>query len=264
MPLSFVVASFCSIEVLQIVWINPVCKTIENRICVTTIETPFFIRVSPLMSDLPENRDIFSSLCFRKAPLYIHPESAWILEIDRDEEDLLSEMRKTTRYSIRKAQNDGVKTHISGKSEDIERFWKLYEITAKRQDFVSYSKKFIETEFKSFGDNIFWVLNEYAAAVIVLNENEGFYHHGASTHHPTASYAVQWEAIKELRRRGRKWYNFWGVWNDPKSPQAGLSNFKRGFGGFEESYVKTQDLPLSAKYWINYIVESARKKQRGF
>src|SRR3989344_7366159 len=174
-----------------------------------------FIRVCPLLVDTEANRKIFADLGFRRAPIHVHPEFAWILEL-KDDETLFAGMRKTTRYSIRKAEKNGIKTEISTRLEDIERFWKLYELTAERQEFTPFSKKYIEEEFRAFGDNVFWVFSEYAAAMIVLNDSEGFYHHGASTHHPTASYAVQWEAIKELRRRGRKWYNFWGVWNDPK------------------------------------------------
>ena len=223
-----------------------------------------FIRVCPLMEDTEENRLKFKSLKFKRAPVHVHPEFAWILNIDHDDETLFAGMRKTTRYLIRKAQKDGLTTEISTNPADIDRFWKLYEQTAQRQKFVPFSKNYIDAEFRAFRENTFWVFSEQAAAMLVLTPEEGFYHHGASTHHPTASYAVQWAAIQEVRRRGRQWYNFWGVWNDPKSPQAGLSLFKRGFGGLQESYVPTQDLALTSRYWLNYTIETIRKLQRGF
>jgi hypothetical protein len=36
-----------------------------------------------------------------------------------------------------------------------------------------------------------------------------------------------------------------------------------GFGGEQKEYVKTQDLIISPKYWLNYIIEKARKIKRG-
>src|SRR3989344_2601635 len=223
-----------------------------------------FIRVCPLMPDTPENRLQFKSLKFKRAPIHVHPEFSWLLNIDQPDEVFFVGMRKTTRYSIKKAQKDGIMTEISTNPNDIERFWKLYKQTAERQQFVPFSKEYIEMEFRAFGEQAFWVFSEHAAAMIVMTEDEAFYHHGASTHHPTASYAVQWAAIQEAKRRGKVFYNFWGVWDNPNHPQWGLSQFKRGFGGFQESYVPTQDLPLRARYWFNYIIEQARKLQRGF
>ncbi|MEK7615847.1 MAG: peptidoglycan bridge formation glycyltransferase FemA/FemB family protein [Patescibacteria group bacterium] len=219
-----------------------------------------FIRVCPLTLDSPEARLNFKLLNFKRAPIHVHPEHAWIVEL-KDDETLFAGMRKTTRYSIKKAQKDGIVAHIS---TDLEAFWKLYILTAQRQQFVPFSRKLLEAEFQAFGDDAFIVMTDHASAFVVTTEDEAFYHHGASTHHPTASYLVQWTAMQEARRRGKKFYNFWGVWDDPHSPQYGLSQFKRGFGGFQESYVPTQDFILTKKYWLNYIIEKIRKLQRGF
>jgi lipid II:glycine glycyltransferase (peptidoglycan interpeptide bridge formation enzyme) len=59
-------------------------------------------------------------------------------------------------------------------------------------------------------------------------------------------------------------YNFWGVVPETatKHPWAGLSTFKRGFGGAEEQYVHAKDLPLSLKYWLTYTIEKVRKMKR--
>lgn len=225
-----------------------------------------FVRVCPLMIDTVENRAIFTELNFKPAPMHVHPEFAWILDLRKTEDQLLADMRKTTRYTIRKAEKDGIVAEVSTDQDDIERFWKLYELTAQRQQFVPYSKKSIADEFRAFGDHAFWVFSSEAAAMIIIDGTEGFYHHGASTHHPTASYAVQWAAIREVKRRGCDYYNFWGVWPAAKKehPQYGLSQFKRGFGGFEEAYVPTQDFKLSNLYYLTNIIERVRKMKRGF
>ena len=70
--------------------------------------------------------------------------------------------------------------------------------------------------------------------------------------------------IQEAKKRGCTLYNFWGVSpdNKPKHPWAGLSLFKKGFGGFEETYLHAQDKPLTKKYWLNYIIETVRRLKR--
>ena len=108
--------------------------------------------------------------------------------------------------------------------------------------------------------------------MVIFWQGIGFYHQGASVNSKIpASYLLQWEAIKEAQRRGCHLYNFWGIApiNDnceimnKKHPWAGLSLFKMGFGGEPKQYVKTQDLPLSKKYWLTYLFEKARKLKRG-
>ena len=77
---------------------------------------------------------------------------------------------------------------------------------------------------------------------------------------------MQWKAIKEAKKRGCKIYDFWGYEDpvkNPKHPYSGPTLFKMGFGGYKEEYVKTQDLIISKKYWINYIVETIRRIKRG-
>ena len=63
---------------------------------------------------------------------------------------------------------------------------------------------------------------------------------------------------------GCNYYNFWGIAppDKPKHPWAGLSVFKKGFGGFEEAYLHAQDFPISPKYYLNYVVERVRKWRR--
>jgi len=119
-----------------------------------------------------------------------------------------------------------------------------------------------------------------SAAIIIFWQGIAFYHQGASSpKYPKipVSYLLQWEAIKEAKKRGCNVYNFWGIaplenkkpYRNPfgilrgKHPWAGLTLFKTGFGGYKKEYVRTQDLPLSSKYWLNYFVEIVRRTKRG-
>src|SRR3989344_5305456 len=77
-----------------------------------------FVRISPLLEDLEENKKIFESLEFRNAPIYMHAETTWQLVLDKNEKELMAGMGKKTRKIIRRAAKDrGEK--ISGKDEKI-------------------------------------------------------------------------------------------------------------------------------------------------
>lgn len=235
-----------------------------------------FIRISPLEIKTEKICNLFKQSGFRDAPLHMHPELAWILNIEPSEEKLLKEMKKRTRYSINKAEKDGVELISSTELKDLDAFYDVYMETANRQDFVPFSKEYIRKEFDIFGkeNKILIFFAKYqgeiiATAMIIYSNGSGFYHHGASTRkhsNITASEFLQWQAIREAKKRGMKLYNFWGVAPDdaPNHPWIGLSRFKKGFGGFEEAYVHAQDFSVTMKYWLNYIVETVRRIKRKY
>jgi len=246
-------------------------------------EKAVFIRISPIWLRNSENISVFKELGFRAAPVHMHPETSWELNISGSEEDILKQMRKTTRYLVRQAEkNADIEIVKSQDAKDLEQFNFVYSETGKRQHFRIYNSKYIETEFESFlkNDQIMLFLGKYkgevaVAAMFVFWQNACYYHHSGSlseyNKYPI-SYLLQWEAMKEAKKRGCQIYNFWGIAPDIKSegdvkkskhPWAGLSFFKMGFGGYRKDLVIAQDFILSQKYWINYIIETIRKIKRG-
>lgn len=238
-----------------------------------------FIRLAPLLERTKENMDIFKGLGFRTAPIHMHPELTWELGLTDSEDKILANMRKTTRYLIKQGEkNPGVVIEKSQSYSDLEAFEEVYKITADRHSFVPFSMKYLKNELESFAgdDEIVIFSGKYsgeivASAMVIYWKGGAFYHQGASSlKYPKipVSYLVQWEAIKEAKKRGCKTYNFWGI--APESeleakenhPWKGLSLFKKGFGGYKKEYVKTQDFPLKLKYWAICIFEEIRKRQR--
>jgi len=236
-----------------------------------------FIRINPVWERNEENNKIFQKLGFIKAPIHAHPEASWKLDIRLPEEELLMNMRKTTRYLIKQTlKNNDLEIYQSNRMEDINVFDKLNQEVAKFQHFIPFSKEYIKNEFKIFkNDNqalIFF--GKYkgeiiAAAFVLFWSNIGFYHHAALVpkHHKIPiAYLLQWEAIKEAKKRGCTLYDFWGYVSPkehPKHPWAGPTLFKMGFGGRVYEYVKTQDLPLSKKYCLTKLFEIIRRIKRG-
>jgi lipid II:glycine glycyltransferase (peptidoglycan interpeptide bridge formation enzyme) len=246
-------------------------------------EKVHFIRISPLLEDSEENKNLFQKLGFRPAPIHMHAETTWALDLQPSEEELLRTMRKTTRNLVRRAERDGVRVTMGADTEDIKHFYRLHEETVQKHQFVPFSYEYIASEIEEFTQegNVAVFLGWYqgapiVGAVIIFYGNSAFYHHGASSlAHPKvpAAYLVQWAAIREAKRRGKKFYNFWGIapgrgtsdkgQETSKHPWAGLTLFKMGFGGFRTDYLHAQDLPLSWRYWPNWVLETVRKKMRG-
>lgn len=234
-----------------------------------------FLRFCPTLEDTQENNALFKKLGFWPAPIHVHPELAWILDLGPSEVELLQNMRKTTRYLIRKSEKDGIIITLSSNPEDMQKFWPVYEATAKRQGFVSFGREYLTKEFEIFSKdgNALFFFGEFqgeiiSVALIIFYAGSGFYHHSGSYQRDkvNASYLLQWHVILEAKKRGCRYYNFWGVSpeDQPKHPWAGLSLFKRGFSGSEEAYLHAQDKPLNKKYLLNYYIEKYRARKRGY
>lgn len=238
-------------------------------------ENTSFIRISPLFTDAPENRNLFYALGFRKAPIHMHPERAWMVDITKPEEEILKGMRKQTRHCIRNAATAGVVVSQGANLCDLNLFYDIYKGTVARQDFVPFSREYLEKEFLLFAKDgqasIFLGKcngEVISGAIVIFANGSGFYHHGASDAKFAkipAAHILQWEIICEAKRRGLLWYNFWGIApeNKPQHPWNGLSLFKKGFGGFSEEYVPAMDLVLKSAYWVNFCIEKVRKWKRG-
>lgn len=237
-------------------------------------ENASFLRIGPIWKRNENNRKVFENLGFKKAPLFKHPELTLELDLDLSERGLLKKMRKSTRRSIRKAEQEGVETFRSKDPEDLDKFYELYEKVVERNNFVPFSLEYIKKQFSTFvkDDQILAFFARYkgevlSSAVVVYWQGKGFYHHGASDlkYEVPISYPVQWKAIKEARERDCEAYNFWGVAPEDAPddhPWSGLTLFKTGFGGERQRYVKTQDFPLSLAYWSTYWFEKLRRKKR--
>ena len=238
-------------------------------------ENAAFIRISPLVKRDDIGIEFFKKRGFRDAPSHnMDAEICWVLDITKSEEELLRGMRKTHRYLIKKAKSLGIEIIGSKNPSDIKRFLPLYSDLSKRKHFVPH--KGIAEEFGVFGkdDEAVLFLAKYknkiiSGALVMYVSGTAIYRHGASSFEYRdipASYLLQWEAILEARKRGKKTYNFWGIApTDAKNhPWQGLTLFKTGFGGYRLEFLHAQDLPLNLWYWKTYSIEYLTRIIKGY
>ena len=235
-----------------------------------------FVRISPILENSEENLEIFKQAGFKNAPIHMmHPELTWILDITKNEDEILKGMRKTHRNLTRRAVKDGVEIIKSTEEKYLKAFYDIHTETVKRHKFVPFAYEYIKNEIEAFKEDdqieIFSAMYDgkiISSAIVVYYGNQAFYHHGASSSEYMkipSSYLNLFEAIKEAKIRGKEIFNFYGiVENKLKHPWSGLSKFKKGFGGYQKKLLHCQDLSLNQKYLLTYFIETLRKIKRGY
>jgi lipid II:glycine glycyltransferase (peptidoglycan interpeptide bridge formation enzyme) len=237
-------------------------------------EKCLFVRFRPQAIDTPELRQVVHSLNISEAPMHLTADLTLQLDLQKTEEELLAEMRKNTRYDVRRAEKEGITIKTSTDPAEIKPFYDHQVALAKKHGFVPFTYEFLFEQFSTFvKDEQVQLFHAYkgdellASAFIIFYNQEAVYHYGISTpanDRLPGSYACQWAAIKWAKERGGLKYNFWGIAPEGNTTHrfAGVSLFKRGFGGQEVQYLPAHDLPVSWKYSVTKMFEVLRKKSR--
>lgn len=233
-----------------------------------------FIRMRPQLSATAENLKILEGLGMKKSPMHLAAEHTVMLDLGRTEEELLADMRRQTRYEVRRADKLGIKVTKHCNEEIFKEFYKVQGETAKRQGFVPPNLKTLLAEKRAFGKKIAIYRAETAEGeaiaygMIIGSGLEADYYEAASTElnrKLPGAYALLWRAMRDLKTEGYARFNLWGIApaGQPNHRYAGVTTFKTGFGGEVLEFVPAHDLVLSRiGYLKDYVIESARKKRR--
>lgn len=233
-----------------------------------------FVRIRPQIMATPENLKLMEKLKLRRAPMHLAAEHTVMIDLSQSEEKLLANMRRQTRYEVRRAEKQGITVTTSRSEEIFREFQEVQAETARRQNFVPPSLRVLMAEREAFGDNI--TIYKAATAegeaiaygLVIRDGREGDYYEAASTElnrKMPGAYAVLWRAMRDLKTAGYERFNLWGIAppGQPNHRYAGVTTFKTGFGGEIVEYVPAHDLVISrVKYLKDLVVEETRKKKR--
>lgn len=200
----------------------------------------------------------------------VQPQTNWMLNLEKTEQELLIGMKPKTRYNINLAQRKGVKVHEAAKA-DLIRLWQMMLETAARNKFQLYPQDYYWQMYENLAPNFLKILiAEYqgkplTGMILTFFSDTATYLHGGSSialKEAMAPYLLHWEAIRLAKSQGFKFYDFGGIasGNDPKASWAGISRFKKGFGGFEVIFPGTYDFIFSP-IWYN-VYKQARLVRR--
>ena len=183
------------------------------------------------------------------SPHNIQPPRTLVIDIKRDEEQILARMKQKTRYNIRLAEKKGVTVRAW---DDIDAFHKMMLVTGGRDGFGVHSLEYYKRAYELLHPTSMCeiLVAEYgdkplAALFVARNGHRAYYLYGASTdeeRNRMPTYLLQWEAMKWAKERGCEKYDLWGVPDEDEATLEtnfqtrsdglwGVYRFKRGFGG---------------------------------
>lgn len=213
-------------------------------------EKAVFVRLSPFQK-IP--------LLAGDTPFDHHPQTSLVIDLGQTEDQILEQMKPKGRYNIKLAEKHEVKVEVSG---DVEAFHQLLKKTANRDGFGVHSVEYYQNMLAALGQNAQLLMARYedkliAGGIFVYLDEWGIYYYGASENscrNVMAPYLIQWTAIKEAKRHGCKYYDFLGIAPEGtiKHPWAGVTDFKKKFGGHVESYPQAKDLVLRPFWYLLY------------
>ena len=233
-----------------------------------------FVRIRPQLKKTSENMKILANLGLVESPMHLAAEHTVMIDLKKSEADLLAEMRRQTRYEVRRADKVRIVVECDNSEALYREFHAVQAETAKRQGFVPPSLKVLLAEREAFNEKatIYTAKTsegeKIAYGLVIKDGHEGDYYEAASTElnrKMPGAYAIIWRAMRDLKADGYERFNLWGIApaGQPNHRYAGVTTFKTGFGGEVVEYVPAHDMVISRiGYLKDLVVEKARKKRR--
>jgi peptidoglycan pentaglycine glycine transferase (the first glycine) len=193
-------------------------------------------------SDATSVLEIFAQHGWRPSAEQIQFRNTLIIDLTRNEDELLANMKAKTRYNIRLTSRRGVYTR-SGHESDLRTFYHLYYETSQRDGFLIRPPAYyldLWAEFLRDGRAhllLAEVERETIAGLILFHFGQSaWYMYGASSsqhRNLMPNYLLQWEAIRRAKELGCTRYDMWGAPDrfEEDDPLWGVYRFKSGFGG---------------------------------
>ena len=241
---------------LYILWIQ---DTAITEVLLTSIKTTIvsgkdlFLQIETL--DSVQTTWNTGNAPFRR---FIEPVTA-LLDLTLPEETLLTSFAEKGRYNIRLAQKRGITTrwvmssdkYSSGKTY-LEEFFNLLDETTKRDGFshnsLWYYQHFVETLESHNAGGLLIAEKDgtlHAAGVFAYFWESALYYYGASSsdreiRRDMATYLLQWDAIREAKKRQCTTYDFLGISPNGRGKLAGVTEFKLRFNPEKKHWPREQ------------------------
>ncbi|MEJ0021615.1 MAG: peptidoglycan bridge formation glycyltransferase FemA/FemB family protein [Candidatus Doudnabacteria bacterium] len=236
--------------------------------------------IDPALVDLKKLDEDHSIIFSRIEPLQsvklpravkdTQPAIDWVLDLEKTEEELLIGMKPKTRYNINLSQRKGVVVR-EGTQADLITVWQLLLETANRNKIRLHPQSYYFQMWDHLAPKYLKILiAEYKGQPLaglllsLFGDTATFLHGGTSQKmkEAMAPHLLHWEAIRLARNLGFKHYDFGGVApaKEESHAWAGISRFKKGFGGFEVKYPGSFDLIFSP-IWYNVYKQGRTLKK---
>jgi lipid II:glycine glycyltransferase (peptidoglycan interpeptide bridge formation enzyme) len=249
-----------------------------------SMKAAFLVKVEPEIEDTRATARDWRDAGLRKARNDVQMSRATIIvDLDREEDELLASFKSKTRYNIRLAARRGVEVApVEMTDANIATMYSLMAATGERAGFFLRSERYFrgywELQAASGQAQLFfasWQGQVLAGLFATFLGSHGWYKDGGSIKDHSelmAPHLLQWEVMRWLRQRGVRSYDLVAVppaaeLND-RHPLFGLYRFKSGFSEHITEFMGTWDLPLRPRAyqmwerWGERTVQTVNRRLR--
>ena len=224
----------------------------------------FFVRIEPTVKF--EN-DQLESLGFVKS-CNINVNATWILDLDKEEDELVSGMHKRLVRYWRNREKKGITIRQSKDPKDVDALYDFVKACGEDRGWISETKEYLVSQLEEDFAVLYVVelqtdTNEtipLSSAIMFDYGDTRFYAHASSS--PDDKYRklqangiLLIQAILDAKESGKEHFDFWGITlsDDENHPYAGFTKFKKSFSGRVVEYSGTWDLPISNLKYNSYL-----------
>ncbi len=191
---------------------------------------------------------------FRPASPYL-PSKTLELDLKKSQIKLLEQMRKNTRYGIKRAV-----TSLKA-NPDLALFRTSWKSAVGLKRYVPSSKNLAALK-NAFGKNVLFLIdqNTNSGAIFLLSDKKAYYYQAFTDtkgRKNFAQYQIVWQGILWAKKNKARAFDFEGIYDArfPNPKWLGFTHFKAGFGGS----VITYPASLKKYYWKNLLIKKSRE-----
>jgi peptidoglycan pentaglycine glycine transferase (the first glycine) len=216
---------------------------------------------------------------------YVIPPSTVVIDLSQTEDQILSQMKRTTRQNIRAAQSRGVIIR-EGSEADLESFCQLKRITESRSDFVHYNQCYYEEAWRQFAPHNqlkLWLASygdELLAGLMAIYFGKWVVYAWAGSSgaqmDKRPNDLLFWHAMKWGKDNGYRFCDLGGIspivaehlrqnLDPPECKEKGIARYKLGFGPmhtFPSAYDNV--FSIRPKWLVRKAISMAWNKNRKF
>ncbi len=208
------------------------------------------LRIEPRRTHWPE----FAAAGFEppwRDDRFREPRHTHCVDLRAAEHERLQAMKPKGRYNVGLARRHDVAVVEDNTDRGLDDFLAIRDDTARRQDLKRRSRRYFAAMQREFGPRAQLFFAELAgrrlacALVIRFGERATYLYGGSleDQREVMAPYLLHHEIMNRMAATGCTSYDFWGTAppGQPGHAWAGISAFKRKFGGAEIAHVPTLD-----------------------
>ncbi|HET8947525.1 MAG TPA: peptidoglycan bridge formation glycyltransferase FemA/FemB family protein [Candidatus Polarisedimenticolia bacterium] len=196
---------------------------------------------------------------------YREPRNTLCIDLRPPPAAILAAMRPKGRYNIAVARRHGVEVIEDTSPRGLADFLRIYRDTGERQGFrtkhATYFQSLMQHTAAAGRASIHFAEHagqRLATALSIRFGSRATYFYGGSLaerRQVMAPSLLHFEILCRAREAGHEWYDLWGVDSegDHGSSWAGLSAFKRRFGGREVTLLPTLDYVYDRSAYMQYM-----------